>query len=262
MDTGTCSEYSSWYSTIGRDMVQCCCDRYLATIDVCCIAKMVSTHLLISHLFINHPLISHPPTAYIRLQGQNIVYPVVIASLGATVVNVCCNYMSMTKYHYGFLGVAVISALTQWAGKITCWYTLIHAVILSPSLVPSLALMYLTTIFHITLTHSVLLYFYSFLTYLTITIHTTFLTTRAYHTPLLSTHTCQPSLFSCMWLWEEAGGYIISEKNKGNTPYQYTYQHTLLTHPVNPLYQYTLLTHPINIPSQHPTITHLINTPY
>ena len=80
---------------------------------------MVRTHSQPLPLTSSSPSLT-PLSLSCRLQGQNIVYPVVIASLGATVVNVCCNYMSMTKYHYGFLGVAVISALTQWAGKRSC----------------------------------------------------------------------------------------------------------------------------------------------
>jgi len=50
------------------------------------------------------------------LQNQGVVYPVVWASIGAFVVNVTCNYLSLTRYHYGFRGVAVVAALTQWSG--------------------------------------------------------------------------------------------------------------------------------------------------
>lgn len=47
------------------------------------------------------------------LQGQNIVWPVVLSSICTTIFNVILNYVMM-MHGFGFEGVALTYALTQW----------------------------------------------------------------------------------------------------------------------------------------------------
>ena len=48
------------------------------------------------------------------LQGQQIIWPVVLASLLATSSNVISNYVLIDIYHYGFLAAAFSVALANW----------------------------------------------------------------------------------------------------------------------------------------------------
>jgi MATE family multidrug resistance protein len=47
------------------------------------------------------------------LQGQNVVWPVVLSSISTTIFNVVLNYVMMI-HGFGFEGVALTYALTQW----------------------------------------------------------------------------------------------------------------------------------------------------
>jgi len=50
------------------------------------------------------------------LQGQQIVWPVVISSVFATLTNIISNYILIDIYDLGFKGAAYSSALSQWVG--------------------------------------------------------------------------------------------------------------------------------------------------
>lgn len=53
------------------------------------------------------------------LQGQQIIWPVVVASMLATTSNIVCNYLLIDVYHYGFRGPAISVALANWVALIS-----------------------------------------------------------------------------------------------------------------------------------------------
>jgi multidrug resistance protein, MATE family len=48
------------------------------------------------------------------LQGQQIIWPVVVASMLATTSNIVSNFVLVEVYHYGFRGPAISVALANW----------------------------------------------------------------------------------------------------------------------------------------------------
>ena len=53
------------------------------------------------------------------LQGCGIVWPVILASLVSTVVNVVSSYVMIYQLHWGFAGAALSVSVAQWAGFLT-----------------------------------------------------------------------------------------------------------------------------------------------
>ena len=49
-----------------------------------------------------------------HLQGGQVVWPVVLATIIATIFTVLANYVSMYVWKFGFYGIASISAISQW----------------------------------------------------------------------------------------------------------------------------------------------------
>ena len=59
------------------------------------------------------------------LQGQNIIYPAVVATLFGLLFNVACNFLLVKKYNLGFFGAALTVPLTQWVHLITISFLII-----------------------------------------------------------------------------------------------------------------------------------------
>lgn len=53
------------------------------------------------------------------LQGCGIVWPVIVASLAATVVNIASSYIMIYHLEWGFMGAALSVSVAQWAGFLT-----------------------------------------------------------------------------------------------------------------------------------------------
>ena len=48
------------------------------------------------------------------LQGGQVVWPVVVATVLSTIFIICANYLSLNVYGFGFYAIAVITAMSQW----------------------------------------------------------------------------------------------------------------------------------------------------
>eukprot|EP01035_Chromulina_nebulosa_P023397 gene23397-30322_t len=48
------------------------------------------------------------------LQGGQVVWPVVVATVLSTMFIICANYLSLNVYGFGFYAIAVITAMSQW----------------------------------------------------------------------------------------------------------------------------------------------------
>ena len=49
-----------------------------------------------------------------HLQGGQVVWPVVVATVISTIFIIFANYVSLTVFGFGFYAVAAITAISQW----------------------------------------------------------------------------------------------------------------------------------------------------